>query len=101
MIQVERWGEHGPRPRPDHRLDPLFAAMTVTVAVAVRCPVAEAWALVTEVERIGEFSPECVAAWWVPGYPARAVGGRFEGRNRVAGQADAEDWIRPCEVVVF
>jgi hypothetical protein len=79
-VRVERWGEHGPRPPPGHGLDPLFAAMTVAVEAVIPCPVAQAWALVCDVERIGEFSPECVAAWWLPGYPARAVGGRFEGR---------------------
>jgi hypothetical protein len=98
---VDRWGEHGPRPQPDHDLDRLFAAMTVTVELIVACPVAEAWALVCEVERIGEFSPECVAAWWLPGYPARAVAGRFEGRNRVTDGESTGDWIRPCEGVVF
>jgi uncharacterized protein YndB with AHSA1/START domain len=100
-VQEDRRGEHGPRPQPNHDLDPLFAAMTVTVEVSVACSVQDAWALVCAVERIGEFSPECVEAWWVPGYPARAVGGRFEGRNRVADAGGASDWIRPCEVVVF
>jgi len=100
-VRVERWGEHGPRPPLGHGLDPLFAAMTVAVEAVIPCPVAQAWALVCDVERIGEFSPECVAAWWLPGYPTRAVGGWFEGRNRVADGDDADEWIRPCEVVVF
>jgi len=104
-VWVDRWGEHGPRPEPNHALDPLFAAMTVAVERVVGCSVAGAWALVCDLERIGEFSPECIAAWWLPGYPAHAVGGRFEGRNRVAGDpagaaADA-DWIRPCEAVAY
>ena len=38
--------------------------------------------MITSVERIGEFSPECVEAWWVDGFRAHAVGGRFEGRSR-------------------
>ena len=104
-VRVDRWGEHGPRPEPNHALDPLFAAMTVAVEQVVGCSVADAWALVCAVERIGEFSPECVQAWWVPGYPAHAVGGRFEGRNRVAGEPEAGDgggdWIRPCVVVAY
>ncbi len=102
-VRVDRWGEHGPRPELNHALDPLFAAMTVVVERVVGCSVADAWALVCDVERIGEFSPECVAAWWMPGYPAHAVGGRFEGRNRVAGEPEDADggWIRPCEVVAY
>jgi hypothetical protein len=75
--------------------------MTVAVEAVIPCPVAQARALVCDVERIGEFSPECVAAWWLPGYPARTVGGRFERRNRVADGDDADEWIRPCQVVVF
>jgi hypothetical protein len=103
-VRVDRWGEHGRRPEPNHALDPLFAAMTVVVERAVGCSVLHAWALVCDVERIGEFSPECVAAWWVPGYPAHAMGGRFEGRNRVAEPEPADgggDWIRPCEVAAY
>src|SRR5919198_1335431 len=67
-VRVDRWGEHGPRPEPNHALDPLFAAMTVAVEQVVGCSAADAWALVCAVERIGEFSLECVQAWWVPGY---------------------------------
>jgi hypothetical protein len=36
----------------------------------------------------------------VPGYPARAVGGRFEGRNRAIEGDVAFEWIRPCDVLI-
>jgi hypothetical protein len=39
------------------------------------------WDLVTDVARIGEFSPECVGAAWLDGSTARP-GGRFEGHNQ-------------------
>jgi uncharacterized protein YndB with AHSA1/START domain len=75
--------------------------MGVTVRMPMACQPADLWDLITTVERIGEFSPECAEAWWVEGFPARAVGGRFEGRNRVADQGDTFEWIRPCDVVSY
>jgi hypothetical protein len=42
------------------------------------------WDLVTDVARIGEFSPECVGAAWLDGSTAEP-GGRFEGHNEYAG----------------
>ncbi len=44
----------------------------------------EMWNLITDVARIGEWSPECVAAAWLDGsMPQR--GGRFEGHNVYGG----------------
>src|SRR5215469_15518986 len=40
----------------------------------------EVWDLITDVARIGEWSPECVGARWLDGAAPRA-GARFEGRN--------------------
>jgi hypothetical protein len=42
------------------------------------------WDLVTDVARIGEFSPECVGAAWLDGSTAQP-GGRFEGHNEYSG----------------
>jgi uncharacterized protein YndB with AHSA1/START domain len=64
--------------------------MGVTVQMPIACPPQAFWDLITSVERIGEFSPECVEAWWVDGFPAQAVGGRFEGRNRIGVEGVAE-----------
>lgn len=94
---VSMWGESGPRPEPDHRFDEPLSRVVGRASIKVDCPRDRAWDLVSDVTRIGEFSPECVDAWWVDGYPARALGGRFEGRNR---SADGKlEWIRPCDVV--
>ena len=97
------WGEaeNGPRPTPDPRVSALVPAMGVTVQLTLGCRPQAFWDLLTSVERIGEFSPECVEAWWVDGFPAHAVGGRFEGRNRREGDDDTYEWIRPCDVVAY
>jgi Polyketide cyclase / dehydrase and lipid transport len=60
--------------------------------------VAAAWALVSDIARIGEFSPECVGAQWLDGAAGLAIGARFEGTNRVEYVEDEAVWIRPCTV---
>lgn len=101
--QVNNWGEahNGPRPTPDPRLSTLVTAMGVTVHMPMACTANAFWDLITSVERIGEFSPECAEAWWVDGFPAHAVGGRFEGRNCIPAGDGTYEWIRPCDVVAY
>ena len=53
--------------------------------------------VVSDVTRIGERSPECHAAHWLPGAQAGALGAVFRVSNR-AGRAAR--WSRHCEVVV-
>lgn len=43
---------------------------------------AAVWAAVTDITRMGEWSPECHTARWVDGATGPAVGARFEGENR-------------------
>jgi hypothetical protein len=95
---VSMWGECGPRPEPNHALDELFGSMSATESIRLSCTPEATWALISEIERMGEFSPECVEAWWVNGFPARSVGGRFEGRNRIQRGDAIYEWIRPCDV---
>jgi hypothetical protein len=40
------------------------------------------FAAVADVTRMGEWSPECIAARWVGGATGPAVGAKFEGDNR-------------------
>jgi uncharacterized protein YndB with AHSA1/START domain len=53
---------------------------SVEVEFVVDTEPARMWDLVTDVARIGEWSPECVGASWLDG-AAAAPGARFEGRN--------------------
>jgi hypothetical protein len=53
------------------------------------------YALVSDVTRVGERSPECRSAEWDSGEPG-TVGATFRGRNRVGRLAR---WSRRCEVV--
>lgn len=55
----------------------------VDVERAVGLPAARIWDLITDVSRIGEWSPECVyGAWLTDERTPPQVGARFEGRNR-------------------
>jgi hypothetical protein len=65
----------------------------VDVELTVDKDPAEMWALVTDIARIGEWSPECIGASWLDGGAPRP-GARFEGRNR---SGDFE-WSTTCLV---
>jgi hypothetical protein len=54
------------------------------------------YAVVSDVTRIGERSPECHTAMWLPGPPAGTVGAMFRGSNRSGWAAR---WSRRCEVM--
>jgi uncharacterized protein YndB with AHSA1/START domain len=55
------------------------------VQIEVDQPPSEVWAIVTDVGRIGEWSPECVFAAWRPGQgEVPRVGARFDARNEYA-----------------
>jgi Polyketide cyclase / dehydrase and lipid transport len=97
---ISRWGDHGPRPEPAAVNDALFGAFEASASVEVACTPAAAWRLVTEVGRIGEFSPECIDARWIGGATGLSEGARFAGTNRVVDEeGDTEYiWIRPCTV---
>src|SRR5438105_4378529 len=42
------------------------------------------WALVADVTRMGEWSPECRHCEWIAGATGPAVGARFKARNKAA-----------------
>ncbi len=60
------------------------AGASVDVEIVVDKDDGAMWDLVTDVARIGEFSPECVGAAWLDGSTAQP-GMRFEGRNEFSG----------------
>lgn len=65
----------------------------VDVELTVDKDPAAVWDLVTDVGRIGEWSPECVGASWLDG-GAPVPGARFKGRNR----AGDFEWSTTCVV---
>ena len=102
QTSISRWGEHGQRPRPASVNESRFAEFGASASVEVACSPVAAWQLVTDIPRIGAFSPECVAATWMNGAAGPAEGARFEGTNRVVDEATDNEfvWVRPCMVTV-
>jgi hypothetical protein len=85
-----------------------FDDFKVDAEMRVAAPPQAVWELVTDVTRIGEFSPECIRAEWLDGANGPAIGARFAGTNRRTrpredrGSDDLSDsavqWTRPCTV---
>jgi uncharacterized protein YndB with AHSA1/START domain len=69
--------------------------MAGSSTVHIEAPPERVWSLVSDVTRMGDWSPETYEASWV-GEPARPeVGARFKGRNR----RKRMKWSTTCTVV--
>lgn len=68
---------------------------TVSRSLDVDAPAEQVWALVSDLPRMGELSPENTGGRWVGGATGPALGARFRGTNR----AGRRRWSTTCEVV--
>jgi uncharacterized protein YndB with AHSA1/START domain len=50
--------------------------------IHIDAPPEKVWAIVTDVTRMGEWSPECRKAEWIEGATGPAAGARFKGSNK-------------------
>ncbi|WP_369201056.1 SRPBCC family protein [Streptomyces sp. PU-14G] len=66
----------------------------LTASVAIDAPAQTVYRMVSDITRMGEWSPECFGGRWVEGAPGR-VGARFHGFNR-EGEAV---WTSESEVI--
>lgn len=70
--------------------------MEGSAAVEIRAPAGHIYDLVSDITRMGEWSPECYRCEWV-GTPARAEpGARFKGYNRYG----VFRWSNTSEIVI-
>ena len=53
------------------------------VNVQIQASPERVWGLVTDVTRMGEWSPECYRCEWLSAPPGPRVGARFRGHNRL------------------
>ena len=74
----------------------LIRPLTGEVTVHMEAPPAAVWALVSDVTRIGEFSPETFEAEWTHGATGPEVGARFRGHVRRNGVGPV--YWSPCTV---
>lgn len=67
----------------------------VAVSRDIAAPADKVWALISDVTRVGEWSPETTACKWLGDAKGPAVGARFAGTNRIGKKA----WTTGCTVV--
>jgi uncharacterized protein YndB with AHSA1/START domain len=53
----------------------------VSVSVEINAPVEKVWAMITDLPRMGEWSPENQGGEWADGATGPAVGATFKGKN--------------------
>ena len=63
--------------------------------IEVAAPPEQVYALVSDLPRMGRWSPECVRCDWVGGATAAAPGARFKGHNRIGWRR----WTTKGEIV--
>jgi hypothetical protein len=66
-------------------IDKLFRPLTGEVSLHMAAPPTAVWDLVSDVTRIGEFSPETFEARWIRGSTGPEVGAQFKGHVRRNG----------------
>jgi ligand-binding SRPBCC domain-containing protein len=64
---------------------PFLKPLGAEVSVRIEAPVEEVWDLVSDVTRIGEFSPETFEARWTRGSTGPEVGASFKGHVKRNG----------------
>jgi len=64
---------------------------TISRSVRIPADVRAVWAMVTDLPRMGDLSPENVGGRWIGGATGPALGARFRGVNR---NGDREWWTR-------
>jgi uncharacterized protein YndB with AHSA1/START domain len=59
-----------------------MAEQNVSVSCEIAAPAEQVWAMVSDVTRMGEWSPETEGATWLGGATGAAPGVKFRGTNR-------------------
>ena len=73
--------------------------LTGSASITIDRPVAEVFAAVSDITRMGEWSPECVACRWADGVEGPAVGSKFSGDNVAkAGPITLKKWTTTSEI---
>jgi uncharacterized protein YndB with AHSA1/START domain len=58
------------------------SAATVGVARTMDAPAEKVWSMISDITRMGEWSPEATGGSWLKGATGPAVGAKFRGTNR-------------------
>lgn len=89
----------GQRMPPGPHIRSILEPMTTDLEVSrdIAASPADVFAAITDITRMGEWSPECVRAEWNEGFSAAAVDAMFTGHNR---NGDKE-WSVEAKIVEF
>lgn len=66
----------------------------VSLTREIAAPPQRVWELVSDITRMGEWSPESTGGSWIKGADGPEVGARFKGTNEAGGKK----WSTTCEV---
>jgi hypothetical protein len=69
----------------------------MTVSVDISAPVDRVWSLVSDLSRMGEWSPETERIEWKGGATGPALGAVFKGHNRQGSRR----WSTTCRISAF
>ena len=76
--------------------------LTGAVTVVIDAPPEDVFALVTDLERMGEWSPESGDVRWLDGATEAGLGARFAGDNEVMlGPIPLKRWTTDSEITAF
>jgi Polyketide cyclase / dehydrase and lipid transport len=71
----------------------------ITRSVDIAADPSHVWSMITDLPRMGEFSPENIGGEWIGGATGAALGARYRGRNRHSG--DGRQWWTRVKVVEY
>lgn len=70
------------------------SSSTTSVSRTIKAPPEQLWEMVSDVTRMGSWSPETTSCSWLKGASGPATGARFKGDN----QNGSKSWSIQCEV---
>ncbi len=73
-----------------------------SASIMIDRPVTDVFAAVSDIARMGEWSPECVACRWVDGVDGPAVGSEFTGDNVAkVGPVTLKKWTTTSKITGY
>ncbi len=76
--------------------------LTGSASITIDRPVADVFDAITDITRMGEWSPECVACRWADGVDGPSVGAVFSGDNVAkVGPLTLKRWTTSSEVTAY
>jgi uncharacterized protein YndB with AHSA1/START domain len=79
-----------------------MAMIEGSASTVINRPSSQVFAAVTDITRMGEWSPECIGGRWVAPATGPAVGARFEGDNVAKiGPVTLKKWTTTSEITGY